>query len=68
MVFSKRFANTAGIHWLRSTNMDPIKKVWFANGKSWECCACRSPYGKDDILTEGVVYEEWIRLETVDNQ
>ena len=48
--------------------MDPIKKVWFANGKSWECCACRSPYGKDDIITEGVVYEEWIRLETVDNQ
>jgi hypothetical protein len=47
--------------------MDEIKKVWFQHGKSVECYACRPPYNQEDIIHEGVPYEEWIRIPTKDS-
>jgi len=47
-------------------SMDKIKKVWFQHGRSWECYACRPPYTQEDIIREGISYEEWIRIPTKD--
>ena len=44
-----------------------IKKVWFKKGEKWECIPCRPPYTEADIVTEGVKYEDWIKLEIHSN-
>lgn len=44
--------------------MDDVKKVWFRKGGMYELYACKAPYTQEDIIKEGLPYEEWIKAET----
>lgn len=40
-----------------------VKKVVFLKGKGmFEIYVCRYPYTKDDIIQEGLPYDEWCKL------
>jgi hypothetical protein len=43
--------------------MNKIKKVIFKKGNSRHICACTDPYTEQDIIAEGLLYIEWIKLE-----
>lgn len=46
--------------------MNNIRKVWVKKGKAWECQAYRPPYRPEDVVEDGLPFEEWVNTPTLE--
>ena len=42
--------------------MERIKKAIVKKGNSFHICVCKSPYTEKDIITDGLLYEDRLKL------
>jgi hypothetical protein len=48
--------------------MDGVRKVWFTKGSTFECFACQSPYEKENIISEGLPVDIWVKTPFFEKQ